>query len=221
MRRIPSSRISAERAARAVLFALIAPLGAGCFGGARSASELPEGPRHPDGVAVDPASAEPSARVEAQAHDGIVTLKTPLGTDRALATVEELFRRIVAEDKDKLPELFMRDAMSVSPSGGGGVNAINWWTQRFNKLDYLKLAGEPIFRSSDAEVVRGEAALDAASSPAMRAESLGDDDVVIRAPIITTHAGADRLFGDEIIFWLRRDGDRYKIHKMLEDFQFN
>ena len=55
----------------------------------------------------------------------------------------------------------------------------------------------------------------------MRSEPLGDDDVVIRAPIITTHAGADRLFGDEIIFWLRRDGDRYKIYRILEDFQLN
>jgi hypothetical protein len=208
------------RVAREAL--LIAPLVlGGCFGGVRSASELPEGPRHPDGVAVDPASAEPSARGEAEARDGIVTLKTPLGTDRALATVEELFRRIIAEDKERLPELFTRDAMSVSPGGNAPVNAVSWWTQRFNKLDYPKLAGEPIFRPSDAEIVRGEAALDAASSPAMRGEALADDDVVIRAPIITTHAGADRLFGDEIIFWLRRDGDRYKIRKMLEDFQFN
>jgi ketosteroid isomerase-like protein len=193
----------------------------GCLGGVPTASELPEGPRHPDGVAVDPASAEPPARGQAEAKDGIVTLKTPLGTDRALATIDELFRRIVAEDKEKLPELFTRDAVSVSPSGGGTINAITWWTQRFNKLDYPKLAGEPVFRRSEAEVVRGEAALDAASTPAMRSEPLGDEDVVVRARVVTTHAGADRLFGDEIIFWLRRDGDRYKIRRMLEDFQFN
>jgi hypothetical protein len=208
VRLIRSSRLWAEIAA-----SLFVASTAGCFGGVRSASELPEGPRHPDGVAVDPASAEPPARTEADAKDGIVTLKTPLGTDRALATVEELFRRIVVEDKERLPELFTRDAMCASPSGTN-INAVAWWTQRFNKLDYPKLAGEPVFRASDAEVVRGEAALDAASSPAMRSEALGDEDVV-------THVGADRLFGDEIIFWLRRDGDRYKIHRMLEDFQFN
>jgi hypothetical protein len=215
--RTRSSKRSVERAALGIAALTVA----GCFGGVRSASELPEGPRHPDGVAVDPASSEPAARVEAEAKDGIVTLKTPLGTDRALATVDELFRRIIAEDKEKLPELFTRDAVSVSPGGGATVNAVAWWTQRFNKLDYPKLAGEPIFRRSEAEVVRGEAALEAASSPAMRSEVLGDDDVVIRAPIVTTHAGADRLFGDEIIFWLKRDGDRYKIHRMLEDFQVN
>jgi hypothetical protein len=194
----------------------------GCLGGVRSASELPEGPRRPDGVAVDPATAQPAARGAAEAREGLVTLKTPLGTDRALATVDEVFRRIVAKERDELAQLFTRDATVVNPSGSGQtMNALNWWTQRFNKLDYQKLAGEPVFRVAEAEVVRGEGALDAASTPAMRADALGDDDVVIRAPILTTHVGAERFFGDEIIFWLRRDGDRYKIYKMLEDFQFN
>ena len=57
--------------------------------------------------------------------------------------------------------------------------------------------------------------------PAIRLETLGETDVVIRLPILTSHAGSDRLFGDEMIFWLRRDGDRYKIYRVLEDFQLS
>ena len=51
--------------------------------------------------------------------------------------------------------------------------------------------------------------------------TLGPTDVLIRVPIATSHVGSDRLFGDEIIFWLRREGDRYKIYRTLEDFQLN
>ena len=199
----------------------VAALSAGCFGGVRATSELPEGPRHPDGVAVDPKATEPPPRFSAEARDGLVTLRTPLGTDRALATVEAFFHRIVAKERDELPQLLTRDAIVMNPSGGGTINALNWWSQRLAKLDYPKLAAEPVFRASEAEIVRGEGALEAASSPAMRAEPLAEDDVVIRAPLLATHIGADRLFGDEIIFWLRRDGDRYKIYRMLEDFQLN
>ncbi|HVY47033.1 MAG TPA: hypothetical protein VHB21_14195, partial [Minicystis sp.] len=140
-----------------------------------------------------------------------------------VATVVEFFRKVVAEDRDGLAQVVTRDAQATSPSAGGApsANLVNWWGQRFNKLDYTKLAGEPVFRADEAEVVRGEAALDAASAPAMRTTPLAEDDVVIRAPIVTTHVGADRLFGDEIVFWLRREGDHYKIYRMLEDFQLN
>ena len=45
--------------------------------------------------------------------------------------------------------------------------------------------------------------------------------MVVRVPILTPHVGAERLFGDEMVLWLRRDGDRYRIYRVLEDFQLN
>ena len=44
---------------------------------------------------------------------------------------------------------------------------------------------------------------------------------MVRVPILTTHVGAERLFGDEILLWLRRDGDRFRIYRVQEDFQLN
>ncbi len=182
--------------------------------------------RRPDGVAIDPISAPPPARDRASASDGLVTLRTPLGADRAYAVVAELFRKVVLEDHDGLEPLFIHDAVSVTgvaPNGGPAQNsnALLLWQGRFRKLDYTKLAGEPIYREAEIHVFRADDTLDALPHPTVRPEALGENDIVLRVPILTTRIGAERLFGDEMVLWMRRDGDRYRIYRALEDFQLN
>jgi hypothetical protein len=203
--------------------ATLVTLGAGCAGGPgfATAGALDEAARRrPDGVAVDPAGEPPRARESADASDRLVTLRTPLGADRAVDTVSELFRKIVIEDSDGLEALFTREATASNGSPGTSATplAVLWWQQRFRRLDYTRLAGEPIFREAELEIYRAEDDVDALPHAAIHLETLGETDVVIRLPIVTSHAGADRLFGDEMIFWLRREGDRYKIYRVLEDF---
>jgi hypothetical protein len=185
--------------------------------------------RRPDGVAIDPISAPPAARDRAEVADGLVTLRTPLGVDRAVAAVEELFRKIVVEDGDGLESLFTRDALQVSsasPAAGAGQTpqALLFWQGRFRKLDYTRLAGELVYRDAELQFFRAEDAVDVPPHPALRADvlaALSGNEVVVRVPILIPRAGADRLFGDELILWLRRDGDRYRISRILEDFQLN
>jgi hypothetical protein len=177
-------------------------------------------------VAIDPVSAPPAARDRASAADGMVTLRTPLGADRAIAAVEELFRRVVVEDGEGLEAVFFRDAVALSTtpqSGGPGNNnnAIYFWQGRFRKLDYTKLAGEPIYREAEIQIFRAEDSVEALPHPAVRPEALGENDIVLRVPILTTRVGAERLFGDELVLWMRRDGERYRIYRVLEDFQLN
>jgi hypothetical protein len=199
---------------------------AGCGGLGTSsfptASELPEDRRQPDGVAIDPASAPPPPTDRAAAGDGLVTLRTPLGVDLAVGTVAEFFKRVVLEDGDGLGALLARDALVLVPSGGGQGQAPSaglWWEQRFRRLDYGKLAGEPIYRESEIGIYRAEDALESSPHPAIQTQTLDDDDVLVRVPIITARVGADRLLGDEVLFWLRRDGAGFKIYRLLEDFQ--
>jgi hypothetical protein len=196
---------------------------AGCAAGPgfATAGSLETARRQPDGVAVDPTGEPPRARERAEASERLVTLRTPLGADRAVDTVSELFRKIVIEDSDGLEALFTREATAGNGSGAPSSTplAMLWWQQRFRRLDYTRLAGEPIFREAELEIYRAEDEVDALPHPAIRLEALGETDVVIRLPILTSHAGADRLFGDEMIFWLRREGDRYKIYRVVEDFQ--
>ena len=219
--------IPGRRLAIPVAAVLLFCCAAGC-GGVTAAEfptspELPTERRRPDGVAIDPASAPPPAAERAASGDGLVTLRTPLGVDVAVAAVAEFFRRVVLEDGDGLGDLFTRDALAIAPGSSGGQgqtpSAGLWWEQRFRRLDYGKLTGEPLYRESEVEVYRGEDVLEASPHPAIQTETLDENDVIIRVPIITARVGADRLLGDEILVWLRRDGARFKIYRLLEDFQ--
>ena len=228
----PSSRTCSPHRKRGLADSLLpavagAALLAACGGAAGLGPESGEKlKRRPDGVAIDPISAPPPARDRASVADGLVTLRTPLGVDRALATVEELFRKIVLEDGEGLEAVFTRDAVAVTgapPSGGppGNITALPFWQGRFRKLDYTKLAGEPLYREAEIQIFRADDTPDALPHPAVRPESLGDNDVVLRVPILTTRVGAERLFGDEIVLWMRREGDAYRIYRALEEFQLN
>jgi hypothetical protein len=221
-----SSRTSSSSRRRGGLLAALACAiaAAGCASAAPAADGAEKAQRRPDGVAIDPISAPPPARAQASSAEALLTLRTPLGTDRALATVEELFRKAVVEDGEGLEPLFTRDAVSITnaaPSGGQGQSplALLLWQGRFRKLDYTKLAGEPIYREAELQIFRADDTLDALPHPAVHPETLVEGDVVVRVPILTTRVGAERLFGDEIVLWMRREGDRFRIYRVLEDFQ--
>jgi hypothetical protein len=187
------------------------------------ALDLVSARRRPDGVAIDPISAPPPARDHASVGDGLVTLRAPLGADRAIALVEELFRKVVVKDGEGLVSIFASGASMIAPSAQPGApnNALLFWQSRFRKLDYTRLAGEPIYREAELSVFRAEDSPDTIPHPSIHPEALAEGDVVVRVPIITTRVGADRFFGDEIVFWMRRDGDRFRIYRVLEDFQLN
>jgi hypothetical protein len=222
-----SQRSSRSEAIRAlVVSALLTCTLAGC-GTVSAASfptapELPSDRRRPDGVALDPTSAPPPAADRAAVEDGLVTLRTPLGIHLAVGAVAELFKRIVVEDSEGLGALLTRDALVLTGGNGSQGQAPKadlWWEQRFRRLDYGKLAGELVYRESEIEIYRASDVLEAPPHPAIQTDTLDDNDVLIRVPIITARIGADRLLGDEIIVWLRREGPRFKIYRLLEDFQ--
>lgn len=156
----------------------------------------------------------------------MVTLRSPLGADLAMALIADFFRKVVIEDDDSLSALFTKDAIAVTGASGGMGGGMGqtpsaplWWEQRFRRLDYSKMAGEVIYREAELEVYRADDALESPPHRAIRTDALNENDVILRAPIATPRSGQERLFGDQIIFWLRRDGDRYKIFRLLEDFQ--
>ena len=187
------------------------------------AAEIDGGTRRPDGVAIDPALELPNPQNRGGSNEGLVTLRAPLGPDVALGTVAALFKRIAREDLEALGPLFTREVHVINGSGTSAQQnsaAGAWWEPRFKKFDYTRLAGELIYRESDVELYRGDDELIQAPAAVLRtADTLEETDVVVRVPILTSRVGADRLLGDEMILWLRRDGDRYKIYRVVEDFQ--
>ena len=185
-------------------------------------SDFEKARSRPDGVAVDPQSLPPAARDTADVASGYLTLRAPLGVDRAVAAVEELFRRIVLADADGLERLFAADAVAVTGyrPGAETQRAAPWWASRVRKLDYTKLAGETIYRRADVKIYRGSG-IDDPPHSSLHVDGLDPTDMVVRVPILAARLGPDRLFGDEMILWLRRDGDELRIYRVLEEFQLN
>jgi hypothetical protein len=229
----PSSR--ASRRWRALGAGLAAVALAGCLGTATpaeiaraaarpgDAGDDEDRPRQPGGVAIDPALVLPEPRHRVETDQPLVALRAPLGSDVVLGTVQSFFQRIVQEDSEGLLPLFTREVQILSGTGGVTQNATaigNWWEPRFKRLDYAKLGGEPLYRDVDVELFRGDDELTQAPAAIARtAATMDETDVVVRVPILTPRVGSDRLLGDEMILWMRRDGERYRIYRVMEDFQ--
>jgi hypothetical protein len=207
---------------------------AGCSGAGsepfRTAASLPSGERRPDAIAVDLPTQPPAARSEVQAGDGVVTLRTPLGTEAARATIQAFFRAVVREDLTALGAVISSatvvqdlSAAAGGQSGPGRTReAVNFWGQRFRQHEYGLLASQVVYRDSEIETYRPSelgalpATLRQASSAAL--VGLGEDDLVLRVPIVTQNVKSERLFGSELCFWLRRSGDHYVIIHLAEPF---
>jgi hypothetical protein len=183
---------------------------------------LDEAPRRPDGVAIDPEGARPGVAPREHADAGLVALRTPLGVDRALAAIDALFAAIVREDAEALARLFARDAVASLPmrSGAGArsPSLASFWDQRFRRFDYGALAGEALYRAGEVDLMRD---LDGGSArrPASAPPPASADDVLVRVPVVSARVGQDRLFGDELVVYLRREDEAYRIYRIVEDFQ--
>lgn len=188
----------------------------------KTVTRLPDAPRQPDAVALDPTSHPPSPRFESRADLGVVALRSPLGTDAAKRTVQSFFVAVAAEDVAALSRVTSPTAL-VSATRNGVVERMKnlgfSWRQRFAKLDYSLLDPATLYRETDTETFATEGGR--AIPPELRAAAAGEpmepEDVVLRVHMLTQGASSERLFGDTMTFWLRRDGQRYVIQRIAED----
>ena len=184
-----------------------------------TAGELPEAPRQPTGVVVDPT---PELPVPQEAHRGdsvLVALLPPLPEQSALRVVAAFFRAVVTEDSEALSVLMTADA-NVSTNGRSPPSAmLDHWRGRLRHFKYQSLAAETLYQTADVEsyhfrdleVVR-------AGRPPRPAEMV-QSDLLLKVPLRVVREGGERMFGDEIVFLLRRSGERFLIRQTIEDFQ--
>ena len=206
---------------------VVATLAAGCATGSPSfptASSHDDTRRRPDGVAVDLESGPPRVRIHASDGDGIVTLRAPLAAEAALATVRDFFVAVVHEDAGMLGNIAQSGALvrAVRGESTKAAQAVQaWWQQRFRKYDYGRLRDFAAYREADIETYRADALGSLPVAPGQLnpdGEAVEDEDLFLRVPITLPGVRIDRLFGDEIYFWLRRVGERYLVHHLAEDF---
>lgn len=182
--------------------------------------------RRPDGVSIDPPAALPPPVDQARASDGVVTLRTPLGSDAALELLHAYVLAILGEDLPAMRALHTEDAAFVSAPPGQPARAVtgasNVWERRFGRLDYGVLAGTVLVREAEATVRKipegVEPVLPGAGDDEGAPPSLRGAELVVRAPIATSRAGGQSLMGTELVLYLRREGSTWRVSAVVEDF---
>jgi hypothetical protein len=179
-------------------------------------TEAHEGERHAPGVAVDPAPQLPEARPEADSSGGVVVLRAPADPEVARDVVRAFFRAVLDESREALDRVL--DAGAFVRSSYNRELATTAWSNRFDALDYLALAGQRLFREADLETFRGDELdlLPPARRPPVYAQP---NEMVARVRLSAPRSSRTRLFGDEILFLLTPTGKGYRIRELVEEFQ--
>ena len=182
-------------------------------------SELPEEPRRPDGVVVDPSPELPAPTESARETRGVVALRPPLAEKAEHRVVAAFFAAIVAENVEALADLVTTDATATNRSRAGAPSLLDHWRARLRHFRYHALSGSVLYQDADIESYRYEDLEPPLAGRPLRPAEMGPRDVLLRVPVLLVRAGSDRVFGDEIVFHLRRDKERFVIRQLIEDFQ--
>jgi hypothetical protein len=177
-------------------------------GGWPTAAEMPARPRHPDGVALEPAPAMPSVADRADAR-GVVALRAPLADKDVEDIVRAYLRAFEREDDQALVLLLAQEASSLGRAGGTRQQLIESWRAKMKSFEYQRLAGLEIARVSQIERHTYETLGGPGSLP--RPSEMRPGDLYVRVPIATPRVGSDQLFGDVLVLLLRREDGRLKI----------
>ncbi|MGH7281498.1 MAG: hypothetical protein ACRELY_08255 [Polyangiaceae bacterium] len=182
----------------------------GCGGGTLvTATELPNEPRHPDGVVLEPAPAVPDAGDFAPAR-GVVALREPLGESAVRDVVGGYFDAFVHEDAAAMNKLITEDIVELGTQGRNDANALRAaWKARTSALDYHKLEGSTV---ADLDSMQ-RYGFDDLGGPGRepRPPEMRAGDQLVKVNVLEARVAGERYFGDSITFLLRRDGARYRI----------
>ncbi len=184
-----------------------------------TASALPSAPRRADGVSVDLETALPPALEKVQSDQPVTALLAPTDPETAKAAVRTFIDAVVREDLQTLRGVLAADATGSLTTNSAASPLEGQWERRVRKLDYLALGAQPIFRESAVETYRYQDLDQLEGDRPAKPPALSSNDVVIRVPIDIRRVGTERLFGDEMIFVLRRADGLFKVRAIVEDFQ--
>ncbi len=204
---------------------LLACVAVACAGGggatameskAAGTSSAEEPKRRAPGIAVDPRAALPEPASSASSDRGLLVLSAPPNPEAARATVRSFFSAVLREAADEIDRIVGPDAWVETGSQRQPVRG--FWRARFAQLDYASLAHDVVYRDSELETFRPvDLARQDGDQPTFVDAKPGD--LVVRAKIRVSWSGRPRLLGDELVFLLRPDADRFVITEISEDFR--
>jgi hypothetical protein len=173
----------------------------------------PAAPRRPPGVAVDPVSSLPAPRARGSTSSPLLVLSTPREASAALDAIERFFRGLVAESPEAVDAVLTDQAFLDATSGRQPARGA--LRSRILQLDYTALRGVPLYGERDVEIYRPEDASELQSSRNLPAD-MARDQLLVRVHLSVSHAGKNRLFADEMSFFLRPEGEGYRIATIRE-----
>jgi hypothetical protein len=176
-------------------------------------------PQRTAGVAIDPTPELPPSSDTAMTRDPVAVLRPPLSEKMVLVVISSFFRSVANEDAEKLASLLTLDATATTKSRSGATPMLDYWRARMRRLAYRKVTAEAAYVAAQVEIYRYDDLTVARAGRPVRPPTMMRSDLVARVPIATARAGNDRLFGDEIVFLLRREQDNLRIREVTEDFQ--
>ena len=184
-----------------------------------TARDLPGGSRQPDGVAIDRDTAVSSARLVGSTTDGLVALEEPLDFSEAMQIIRVFFRAVGAEDMEMMSTVLADEAEQVDTDGSSRIRMVLHWTRRFERFDYRGFAVELPYRESMVETYGYEDLAQQLPKRPSRPADMDPDGLLIRVPMMRTSVGYDRVFGEEILFVVRSNQRRIRIHAAYEGFR--
>lgn len=169
-------------------------------------------------MVMDPQTELPSPQQVANVEEGLVSLRAPLPASRTRALARAFFRAIVTEDMPTLASLLMPEASFSSPSSAPKARVLDVFRARTQRFDYRPLAEANLYDDARVETYRFEDFEEGLSLPFARPSAMKPSDIVLRVPISQSETSAGKLFGDEVVFVIGRDGRETRIRAVMEDF---
>jgi hypothetical protein len=177
----------------------------------------PNRTRRPAAIAIDRVTELPRAASRAETQEGLVVLKAPPDLEAAKLMVERFFEAVADEDITALSALVSSDAVVLT--GKTRIDALDFWRQRFDRLDYSSQAAGAPMADLPLQTV---ADVDRRGARELGLQAMPDsDDVIVRADLAPPKLGSTRFFGDQIVFVLEVSQDRYRIMEMAESFELS
>ncbi len=133
--------------------------------------------------------------------------------------VAAFFRAVVTEDIEALASLITTDATAPIKARGGAMGIADLWRSRLRQFRYRTLAADVLYQDTDVELYRYDDLETVLPGRPFRPPEMARNDLLLKVPLLVVRAGNDRVFGDEMLFLLRRDKSRYHIRQLIEDFQ--
>lgn len=140
-------------------------------------------------------------------------LSTPREASAALVAIERFFRGLVAESPEAVDAVLTDQAFLDATSGRQPARGA--LRSRILQLDYTALRGVPLYGERDVEIYRPEDAAELQSSRSLPGD-MARDQLLVRVHLSVSHAGKNRLFSDEMSFFLRAEGEGYRIVTIRE-----